>query len=395
MGKISRRSFLTGFGSGLLGLGVAGKVNASLSLSASNESNASEPRIKKYNTLGNTGLKVSDISCGAISFFEPNVLRYAYDLGVNYFDTAESYMNKKSETYVGQALKDVRDKVIITTKHGYRGGMPIKKDQIIQRVEASLKRLQTDYIDIALTHGVSDLSLYENQDFLNAYALLKKDGKIRFTGYSSHSNVAGCLEQTLSSDFVQVALIVYNHAEGKTIEPIIDEVRKKGVGIVAMKTFAGGKQGNLKSFVNKQVSYSQAALRWVMNNPNINTCIPTMSSYSHVEEYVAASGKALDRSDLAIISDYQKLTTRDYCRVSCNECESACPRGVAVGDVLRFTMYHDDYRNERMATDAYAELADAHKPLNCTGCTAPCESACPYGLTVKNKLMHAHEILSA
>lgn len=394
MGKISRRNFLTGFGSSLLGFGLAGKANASLTLSASNEGDTSEPKVKKYNLLGNTGLKVSDISCGAISFFEPNVLRYAYDLGVNYFDTAESYMNKQSETFLGQALKDVRDKVIITTKHGYRGGVPIKKSQIIQRIEASLKRMQTDYIDIALAHGVSDLALFKNEDFRAAYDQMKKEGKIRFTGFSTH-NAPETLHQALTDDFTEVVLVMYNHIEGKAIEPLIKKVQQKGIGVVAMKTFAGGKQGNLKSFVNKRVSYSQAALRWVMNNPNVNTSIPTMSSYSHVEEYVGASGKSLDRSDLAVISDYQRLTYNEYCRVSCGECLSACPDNVAVGDVLRFAMYFEDYRNEKMAVDYYSELEDRQKPLNCAGCAAPCESACPYGLTVKNKVMHAHEILSA
>lgn len=394
MGKISRRNFLTGFGSSLLGLGAAGKVNASLKLSASNESDVSELKVKKYNMLGSTGLRVSDISCGAISFFEPNVLRYAYDLGVNYFDTAESYMNKQSETYVGQALKDVRDKVIITTKHGYRSGTPIKKSQIIQRVEASLKRMQTDYIDIALAHGVSDLALFKNEEFRAAYDQMKKEGKIRFTGFSTH-NAMHTLKQALTDDFTEAVLVMYNHLEGKAVEPLIERLQKKGIGIIAMKTFAGGKQGNLKSFVNKKVSYSQAALSWVMDNPSVNTCIPTMSSYSHVEEYVGASGKSLDGSDLAVLSEYQRLTYSDYCRVSCNECRSACPENVAVGDVLRFAMYFEDYRNEKMAVDYYSGLEDQQKPLGCSGCAAPCESACPYGLTVKNKLMHAHEILSA
>lgn len=386
---------MAGFGSSLLGVGLVKNASARINNALAKTGETSSPRIVKHNILGKTGLKVSDISCGAINFFEPNVMRYAYDLGVTYFDTAESYMGTRSESYIGQALKEVRDKIIITTKHVHDPRKPIDKDSIIKRVEASLKRLQTDYVDVALTHGVNDLSLLKNEDLLAAYAQLKKEGKIRFTGFSSHTNVAGCLEQALSNDFVQVVLIVYNHMEGKKIEPLLEKVQKKGIGVVAMKTFAGGKQGNLKSFVNRKVSYSQAALRWVMNNPNINTCIPTMSSYSHVEEYVGVSGKSLGRSDRAALSDYQHLASSEYCRVSCSECLSACPDNVAVGDVLRYAMYYEDYRNEKMAMDHYADLKDRQKPLNCATCSGICESACPYGLTVKRKLMHAHEILSA
>jgi len=393
MAKLSRRHFLTGFGSGLLGLGLVKKVNASLNLALSKQTGDSGTGIKKYNLLGNTGIKVSDVSCGAISFFDPNVLRYAYDLGVTYFDTAETYMRQQSETYIGQALKDVRDKITITTKHGYDARRPIQKESIIKRVEASLKRMQTDYVDIALTHGVSDLALLDNEELLSAYAQLKKEGKIRFTGFSSH-NALLTLKQALSHDFVQVVLVIYNHDEGKAIEPLIEQVQKKGIGVVAMKIFAGGKHGNLKSFVTDTVSYPQAAIRWVMNNPNINTCIPTMSSYSHVEEYVGASGQAMDRSDLKVISRYQKETYHDYCRVSCNQCLSHCPHQVAVGDILRYAMYFEDYRIEKEAIRYYSDLEESRKPVKCADCSGMCESACPYGLSVRGKLLRAHEILT-
>jgi len=393
MAKLSRRNFLTGFGSSILGFGLARKATASLREKPLLLSKSSPIRVKKYNDLGKTGLKVSDISCGAISFFEPNVLRYAYDCGVNYFDTAENYMRTKSETFLGQALKDVRDKIIITTKYGFSPREKPQKDKIIQRVEASLKRMQTDYIDIAMIHGIDDLSILKNEDLLAAFAQMKKEGKIRFTGFSTH-NAKTTLEQTLSNDFAQVVLVIYNHDEGKVIEPLLEQVSKKGIGTVAMKTFAGGKHGNLKSFIRREVSYPQAALRWVMKNPNIDTCIPTMSSYSHVEEYVSASGMSLKRADSKVISEYQRRTKDQYCRVSCSACLSACPNNVAINNVLRYNMYFEDYRIEKEAIRYYAELEDKNKPLNCSGCSGNCESACPYNLKIKEKLIRAHKALT-
>jgi predicted aldo/keto reductase-like oxidoreductase len=342
--------------------------------------------------LGNTGIKVPDVSCGAISFFEPNVLRYAYDLGVTYFDTAESYMRQKSESFIGDALKDVRDKVTITTKHGLNA--KVKREEIIKRVEASLQRMQSDYVDIGMVHGVSDLALLENEEIQAAYAQLKKDGKVRFTGFSTH-NAKLTLKQALENDFAEVILVIYNHDEGKEIEPLIEQVRQKGIGTVAMKVFAGGKHGNLKSLISQKVSYPQAALRWVLSNPNIDTCIPTMSSYSHVEEYVGTSGKPLNRADLSVIAEYQRQTKDQYCRVSCQECLAACPQNVAINDVLRYKMYFEDYRMEKEAMRYYGELEDDKKPLNCASCSGNCEAACKYNLKVKEKLIHAHEILSA
>ena len=393
MANVSRRNFFKALTSGVLGLSLAKNVEPSLKDTGAAQSGSSPIKIQKYNTLGKTGIKVSDVSCGAISFFEPNVLRYAYELGVTYFDTAEGYMRTKSETFIGQALKEVRDKVIITTKHPYSPRMEITKENVIKRLEASLKRMQTDYIDIALVHQANDLAILENEEIQAAYAQMKKEGKIRFTGFSTH-NPTLTLKQALDNDFTQVVLFIYSHMEGKEIEPLIKQVHQKGIGTVAMKIFAGGKQGNLKSLISQEVSYPQAAIRWVMSNPNIDCCIPTMSSYSHVEEYVAASGKPLSRADLKMIAAYQRQAYNQYCRVSCQECLSSCPDGVAVNDVLRYKMYFEDYRMESEAMRYYAELEESTKPLNCSNCSGYCEKACPFGLEVKSKLVHAHEVLS-
>jgi len=393
MAKLSRRHFLSALPTGILGLGLGNKTKGNYGDHQQGSGENSPPKIKKYKTLGNTGLKVSDVSCGAISFFEPTVLRYAYDLGVNYFDTAEGYMRQKSEAFVGEALKDVRDKLIITTKHGYSARDKITKESIIKRMEGSLKRMQTDYVDFALIHGVDDLKLLENEELRAAYDQLKKDGKVRFTGFSSH-NAKVTLKQALEQDFVQLVLVIYNHLEGKEIEPLLKQVRKRGIATVAMKIFAGGKQGNLKSLVSQQVSYPQAAIRWVMSNPDIDTCIPTMSSYSHAEEYVAASGQLLERADLEVIAEYQRQTYDQYCRVSCSECLASCPQNVAINDVLRYKMYFEDYRMEKESMRYYAELEDETKPTNCSECAGLCEKACPFGLKVKEQLLQAHRILS-
>ncbi|MDH5705284.1 MAG: aldo/keto reductase [Candidatus Aminicenantes bacterium] len=392
MSKLNRRNFLTTLTSGVLGIGVSRNIKADPRNPGISQQEESLIKIQKYNNLGNTGIKVPDVSCGSISFFEPNVLRYAYDLGVTYFDTAESYIRQKSESMIGQALKDVRDKIAITTKHGLNP--KVKKEEIIQRVEASLKRLQSDYVDVAMIHGLSDLSLLDNEEIQAAYAQLKKDGKVRFTGFSTH-NMQLTLKQALDKDFAQVILLIYNHDEGKEIEPLIEQVRRKGIGTVAMKVFAGGKHGNLKSLISQEVSYPQAAIRWVLSNPNIDCCIPTMSSYSHVEEYVAASGKPLNRADLRVIAEYQRQTKDQYCRVSCQECLSSCPHNVAVNDVLRYRMYFEDYHMEKEAMRYYAELDKSRKPLHCESCKGYCEQACQYNLKVREKLIQAHEILSA
>ncbi len=385
---IKRREFLA-FSIGAIGFAFQKEKKGALK-----EENE-KPRIRRFNNLGNTGLKISDVSCGAISLFEPNVLRYAYECGVNYFDTAEGYLRTRSESFIGQALKDVKHKVVICTKYVYNPNEKIEKSKIIERVEASLKRLQRDYIDLAFIHNVDNIEPFiKNEEFLSAYETLKRDGKIRFTGFSTH-NAKLTLKQALDSEFVQAVLVIYNHMEGKEIEPLIAEVRKKGIGVIAMKVFAGGTQGNLKALVSERQSYPQAAIRWVLSNPNIDACIPTMSSYSHVEEYVAASGKPLTKKDLEIIKNYQAYANNVYCRVSCRECLSFCPYGVAINEVLRYAMYYENYGMEKEAMRYFSELEQTKKPDKCFTCSGYCEGVCPYGIKVKSRLIHSFEILSA
>jgi len=162
-----------------------------------------------------------------------------------------------------------------------------------------------------------------------------------------------------------------------------------------MKVFAGGMHGNLKSLISKEVSYPQAAIRWVLSNPNVDCCIVTMSSYSHVEEYVATSGKSLTRADMGLITTYKEQASRHYCRVSCQECLDACPNNVAINEVLRYKMYFENYRMEKEAMQYYADLEEMRKPFLCYNCQGFCESACLHGLKVRDKLIQAHQILKA
>jgi len=393
MSHVNRRHFMKWMGMGAFGLGVKKSVKPSSAGPKLSEENPAV-RVRKYNSLGKTGLKVSDVSFGAINYFNPNVLRYAYDLGVNLFDTAEGYMRTMSETYLGQALKDVRHNVVISTKHVVSSPQIKDRNAHIARIEESLKRLETDYIDVALLHNVSSPSLLENDDVLSAYAQLKKDGKIRFAGLSTHV-AQEVFPKLLELNFYDVALFIYNHLEGKSFEPLIEQVRKKGIGTIAMKTLAGNKQGSLKSLVSEQLKYSQAAIRWVLANSHIDCCVITMNTFSHVEEYLASSGKPLDRSDLEAIAKYQSKAGNQYCRVSCKECLSSCPQGVAINDILRYTMYYEDYLMERNVLQLYAEMEKEKKPLSCAHCPGFCTDACPFGLSVKERLIHSHRLLSA
>jgi len=391
---IDRRRFLqmAGWGAALFGLGQNDAAAADPP-PATPESDIQPPRIRAYRPLGKTGLRLSDVGCGAINLYNANVLRYAYDCGVNHFDTAEGYLNTNSETMLGRALKDVRSRVVITTKHLMRTPADLSQASILGRVEASLKRLQTDYLDVALDHGVDEADKLDHPEVLAAYARLKKEGKARFVGFSTH-NPALMLPKVLASDLWDVVLTVYNHMEGPAVEPLIARVRAKGIGVIAMKVFAGGMQGSLKEMLGDKMNYAQAAIRWVLGNPAVDALIVSMSSFSHVDEYISASGSPLQRQDAKVLSRYRDAAGPLYCRVSCSECLSACPHGVAVNEVLRYAMYFEHYGMQKSALRLFGEMDPARRPDSCAGCGAPCQKACPHGLAVRERLLHTQRLLT-
>jgi predicted aldo/keto reductase-like oxidoreductase len=282
--------------------------------------------------------------------------------------------------------------MIISTKHAVSAPGEMDQNALIRRVEDSLKRLQTDYIDIALIHQVSDPAVLTNDEILAAYDRLKKEGKVRFTGFSTHV-AETTFPPLLETSSFDVVVFVYNHLEGLTLDSLIDKVRAKGIGTIAMKALAGNKQGSLKSLVNEQTKYSQAALGWVLANPSIDCCLITMNTFSHVEEYVEASGKPLTRNSLETLAKYRSETENLYCRISCRECLKSCPEGVAINVVLRYAMYFEDYRLERNAIELYGGLAPGQKPINCGACSAPCNRACPFGIPIRERLLQAHRLL--
>ncbi len=395
MTSLARRRFLkiAGAAAAPLGLGsaLAGARRMEPAGAAQDTPAPASPRIRKYNTLGRTGLKIPDIGFGGINYFNPDVARYAYDCGVTFFDTAEGY--GQSERMLGEALAGVRDKVVIATKHLLTTPEMTTTEAMIRRVEESLKRLRTDYVDVALIHAVDDPAPLRREELLTAYDRLKASGKVRFSGFSTHQP-ANTLGEALASGRFDVVLMTYNHLESAAAEPLIAKARAAGIGTVAMKVFAGGKQGSLRSLAGEREKYSRAAMRWVLGNPAIDGLIITMSTFSHVEDYVANSGMALRRGDLAALERYREEAGPLYCRVSCDACLSACPDGVAVNQVLRFAMYYTDYGMAAVGLEKYAELDDARKPRRCDGCEAPCETACPFGLRVRERLTGARALLS-
>src|SRR5262249_2223 len=207
--SLDRREFIKR--GALAGLGVTLMPLAEASASVGETGPAN---VRRYSTLGRTGFKISDISFGAsrLNAGEEALVLHAYDAGINYFDSAQDYTNGESETTVGNALKGKRDKVYLTSKVITDPSTP--RDALMRSLEGSLRRLQTDYVDVYFNHAVNNVERLKSQEWQEFSATARKQGKIRFVGMSGHAgHLIECLDYAIDNNQVDVILAAYNFGQ--------------------------------------------------------------------------------------------------------------------------------------------------------------------------------------
>jgi len=354
--------------------------------------------VQSYRPLGNTGIQMSDISFGGAGISDSDVVTRAVERGINYFDTSPDYSKTGSEQTIGKALKPHRDKVHIASKFcTATGHLPADTPvaDIIQAVEASLARLQTDYLDVVIIHEVNSLERLMAPTVHEAFDRLKQQGKVRFLGVSSHTpNLEEVMRHAVASGRFDMLLVAYNFNNWPDLTEIFRDAKQQGVGVVAMKTLKGAKASVLKDFDDPKQAFSQAAFKWVLSNPDVSGLVVSINDYGQIDEYLYASGKPVTDADVAVLQRYDDLIARDYCRPGCGACLDHCPQGVPVDDIFRYAMYHQDYGRTEEAVSRYALLAASRNASQCARCPAPCAVACPFDIDIRAKLTSFHRLLS-
>ncbi|SPQ01810.1 Aldo/keto reductase [Candidatus Sulfobium mesophilum] len=369
------------------------------------EAVSNTPSVKSYREIGKTGLKMSDISFGAGKLSAASMVLRAIDSGINYFDTAPDY--GQSEKTIGEAMAKIkRDKVIITSKlctpQPYPGHLPLgtKKKDYIASVEGSLSRMKTDYLDFCFVHAIGEMNKdlesekkrLLSDEMFEAVADLKKAGKVRFLGTSSHgpNNMEELLMIAVKSGSFDVIQPSFNFMKFPKLPEVMKEAHKRGIGVIAMKTLAGAKDMKVEGTAEE---FSHAAFKWVLKHPEVSGLIVTMKTASDIELYLKASGAKFTAADKKILDQYAGLYGSQYCRTGCGECERLCPLGVEIASVMRYRMYFMDYGMEKRAMESYALLK--RNAAACINCADPaCVGSCPHGLPVKEMLCDAHESMS-
>ena len=345
--------------------------------------NAEKKPDLEYRTLGKTGLKVTGVSMGVMNCSDPAVLLRAFDLGINFYDTADCYMRGHNEEMVGKAFEGKRQKVFIQTKvHAH------EEKKMRASVERSLRRLRTDYIDILVWHNLSSPEEVSDPKLSEFMSKMKKEGKVRFTGFSAHSRMAPLLREAAKSNLHDVALVSYNFTHSKDLKEAVALADRSGIGIVAMKTQAGGykreKMGGLTPH--------QAALRYVLLDRHVSCAVPGVTTIEQIEECAAVMGTSFSKQDIHPLKQYQSFLRGRICTM-CGGCIGECPHGVSRSDLLRVVMYHEGYQNEGLVEETLEKTQLLKDIQSCSGCPS-CSVVCRRGLDMKAQVQMAQQILT-
>ncbi len=378
----TRRDFLS---AGLL-TSVAGFVPAP---SAWAHGDSSSTQGLSYRILGKTGLKVTSVGFGCMVTSDASVIARAADLGINYFDTCRGYQHGNNERLVATGLKGKRQNIILSSKTD-----GTTKQAALQELDTSLSELGTDHLDIWYLHMKDSPNALPDELF-EAQQIARQQGKIRFTGVSTHKS-KDMVPFLLKKGATDVVLAAYNFTMDKAFSDAMAQANAAGLGVVAMKVMAGGSRKNKPDDPNgaklKREGAMLAALKWVLKDSYIHTTIPSMTDMDQLDENLKAMTEPYTPHEEQLLARHLDFITPLYCRM-CGECDGHCQKGLPVADVLRYAMYADGYGQFELGRDHFRKLPVELAAVRCGDCPT-CTVKCRFGVKVPQRLTRAQEMFA-
>ncbi|MDR1801323.1 MAG: aldo/keto reductase [Lachnospiraceae bacterium] len=356
-----------------------------------------------YKEYGNTGIKVSAVGFGGMRFDEDDIRSgrlekcaeiplYAFENGINYWDTAPFYCEDKSESVIGIALSQVpRGKVYVTSKTNFgtigKGSNPTKED-FRARLEKSLKRLKTDYVDFYHMWCMMSLESWKKhmEALYGFFEEAQKDGLIKNIVFSSHMQGDEITEVVNTGKFKGM-LIGYNALNYRFRQSGIKAAYENGMGVVVMNPLGGGMiPQNQESFAylaeGTQLSVPQAALRFVASHREITVALAGCTTKAHVDDAV----KAVENLEILPVDDViakfegKGISLNDLC-TGCGYCKG-CPMDIPIPKFMdsynqKILTGKDDAIDERMFMHWDIIPSVAATCIECANCEAQCTQHLP------------------
>jgi len=391
----SRRDFLK----------VAGAASVGSIFAAFNPlTEASEgPKTMPTRPFGKTGTDVPILAFGGSldTSMSLLVLRQAFKWGATYWDTANTYMGGKSEKGIGKYLEkypeDRKQIFLVTKSHSWT------LNGLSRDLDLSLERMKTDYIDLFFVHSVRSMS--DLDDETKVWADKKKaQGKIRFFGFSTHSNMEACMLGASKLGWIDGIMMRYNYRlmHSDEMKRAVEACARAGIGLTAMKTQGGG-QVNTGSdtelklagrFLQKGFTDAQAKLKAIWDNPDISCICSEMPNMTILISNVAA---ALDKTklsvrDMELLRQYAQETRSQYCTGCADICESSVQGNVPVSDVMRCLMYARSYGNPQRGKTRFQKIPMITRRKMTVTDYSLAEQRCPQNMPIGKLMKEAVDI---
>ncbi len=376
-----------------LKISIAGLAGASLLPSCMKKMPVDEKPNFVYRTLGKTGIKLPIVSMGVMNTMNPKLVEAAYNAGIKHFDTAALYGQGKSEGMLGEFFKDKpRDSFVLGTKVSMPGIMfgtlnkNAKPQDFINEFDKGIKRIGLDYVDILYLHGPGSRETTLFEPYLEAIKQVKKEGRARFIGISTHQNQHEVIRAAIESKAYDVALVAYNptYPNIDEIKKAIAEAAKAGLGIIGMKTVAGvvggGFGGPPKKASEQEIT---AAIKWSLEDENVTTIIPGWQTFDQINSTIAVMGDLkMTVAERSLLNNIDKKA--GLLCYQCEKCLPQCPAGQHIPTFMRSYMYAHGYKNMQIARITLDSMDI--KKIACEDCDT-CTVTCAKGFNVKEKIM--------
>lgn len=408
--SISRRAFLKTAGAAGVGT-VLSPLESMADGTEQSSTNGSIQKVVPTRPFGKTGENVSILSLGGVlRSSDQIVFRQAFKMGVTYWDTADSYGWGKNEKAIGKYFAkypEHRKKVFLVTK-----AASSDPEKLSEKLNTSLQRMNTTYIDMYFIHYVSDVKEQLTNEVKSWAEKAKAEGKIRFFGFSAHKNMENSMLAAAKLGWIDGIMMSYNYRlMGKeNMKRAVDACVKAGIGLTAMKTQAAfsanfyasiGSETDdalkmTESFIKKGYTTEQAKLKAVWENPHIASICSAMPNMTILQ---ANSAAALNRETLSLddrqrLEQYALQTASGYCAGCADICESAVGLDIPICDILRYSMYHHSYGDRDTAFHLYHSLPKKVKGNILKADYSVAEKHCPQKIQIGKVLLEIQKTLS-